>query len=107
MAKMKNAPNAARVSLYVPADNKFEDLVWWHSFRGLCKLRSTSVFRELIKYIKRDINTNPPTPEEQQFMEEEVRKAGLDPFKKAPSQHPPTTDPSKPKPSSLDDISFG
>lgn len=105
MAKMKNAPNAARVSLYVPAENKYEDLVWWHSFRGLCKFRGTSVFRELIKFIKREINNTPPSPEEQQFMEEEVRKSGLDPFKKAPTPQKPTK--GQPPQENLDTIDFG
>lgn len=84
MAKMKNAPNAGRVSLYVPADNKYENMVSWYSFRKLCDIRGTSVFRELIKFIQRDLNENPPTAEQQHEMHEFVKANGLDPNTKSP-----------------------
>ena len=98
MAKTKNAPNAARVSLYVPAGNKFEDLVSWHEWRGLCKARGTSVFRELVKIIRKELRESPPTERERVLMEEEVKAQNLDSYRKAPLKDSGQTE---------DNISFG
>ena len=92
MAKMKGAPNAGRVSLYVPAANKWEDLALWHAFRGLCDSRGSSVFRELLKFIQRDLKENPPTPAEEARMQEFVYNSGINPHTLSPVTNEQTTE---------------
>lgn len=84
MANVKNAPNASRVSLYIPAENRYEDLLLWHMYRARCKRRRTSVFRELVQFIRTDLTQHPPTSEELNAMHEEARKHNIDARTSAP-----------------------
>ncbi len=84
MANVKNAPNASRVSLYVPAENRYEDLLLWHMYRARCRMRGTSVFRQLVQFIRKDMTESPPTQEELTTMHEEARKHNVDAKASAP-----------------------
>ncbi len=92
MANVKNAPNASRVSLYVPAENRYEDLLLWYMYRFRCRRRGTSVFRQLVQFIRSDLANDPPTQEELTAMHEEARKHNVDAGTSAPvKEAPPAT----------------